>query len=148
MVDPAPSRIDGQWVFFLPDFVDGITKTEQGAKGKPREGSVRGTRDDVTIRHILIRDGEAIGCQEFFDREMRELNDGNTVDGDQTGTGRRHCSLRVLRLPVYAIIRNLVCVKSKGKHLCKLFNTKGANGDNKTLQEPAREFLFFLINAM
>jgi hypothetical protein len=54
--------------------------------------------------------------------------------------------LRVVELPIDMILRELSGVEAKRKNLGKFVDSKRANGDGETLEQPVGKFSFLLLD--
>ena len=75
MVNPVPSGVDCEWMVFYCAFVNSVTKIEQDVERGSGNNGVGGMGTNVIARKVLSRVGKARGRQEFFHREVRELDD-------------------------------------------------------------------------
>lgn len=115
--------------------VRGLVHAEQDAEtgvGKDRVGKLEG---NMKLGHPFGgRIRQAVRYQEFFNGEVRELNDVvSTVGvyyGHQTGTGRQHRVLLVFPRP------SRVRPSVDREHLRKLLDPKRLSGHREALQEP------------
>jgi hypothetical protein len=61
----------------------------------------------IEMGKIGLHLSEAFRGQEFFDREMRILNDLGPIDvgkGNQTGTRRKHVFFRIPGTPIHIVV--------------------------------------------
>src|SRR5713226_5643964 len=146
---PVPTSIERQWEVLDLVTVNVIVQSEDGAKAclcKDRMGSLK---LNMIVRDISNGSRKSFLHQEFFDGEMRKLDDSRIpiLDYDDQTRARRHdCFFLILPPPVCIQLRDPFRLEVKRQDFCKFLNLKWANSCHQTMQQSKGMSFVRLLN--